>query len=156
VDNTQALAAAGAVVGGYFVYTRWWLPMEKQREAEAKARAAASSTKGGYQEALTQIGAKACQDVAAVYHVPAAKSAGACYLASKLATVATVLGTKLTIKAAEDAGHELGKAASALNAASSGKLTVKNALVKASVDPLKLSVKAVEKLKFWGLEGLHC
>lgn len=144
VDVEKLLLVTAVGVGGYLAYTEWWEPLRKQREAEAKAAAlaAASGGKLSVKDALTNIGAKACQDVAALYKVPASSSAGACYLASKLATVATLVSTKLTIKAAEAAGHEIGKGGiEAAHLASKGASAVGH---------------AVAKLKFWGLEGLSC
>lgn len=157
----EKLLAAGVVgVGGYFAYTELVRPYLLKRKLEEQAATLAAAKGISYQDALAEIGAKACQGLAASYGIPPGQSGDACALAGKLAVVAG----KYAVKGAIIAGKEIGKgAAVGAKAVAHAAVATEHAVVgagKTAVHAAESAVKApvnlVKKLKFWGLEGLHC
>lgn len=156
-DASKFVALIGLGVGGYFGYTQVLRPYLARKELERQARLQAAASGMSYESALAQLATSACQLAVA------AKSGGA------------AAGNPLTNAGCKLLGTVTGKVSTVIvndikKNPFTGTMTV---LAPGLAIPIRLAehvpvlgtgVKAVEsgtkkvlqKLKFWGLEGISC
>jgi hypothetical protein len=141
---SKVLGLAVVGVGGYFAYSEIVKPYLAQKRLEAMARAESAKTGKPYAAALASLGAKACGAAVTAYGVPPNPVSGAaCELAGTVAAKLILEGGPLAIK-----GLKVGAKGAAVAA--------KVAFVSPAKSVARGAKSAAKKLKFWGLEGLHC
>lgn len=135
-------------VGGWLAWKQLAQPYLAQRALEAEARAVAARTPGmTFEQGLAQVARAACKLGVRASGVPANPlSDAACNLSGTLQAKLIVQGVPLAIK---------GLKAGTKSAVVVGKMAVL-APVSGAKSAAKTTVNVAKKLKFWGLEGLHC
>lgn len=137
-------------VGGYLGYEEIVRPYIAQKKLEKEAAVLAKKTGQPYTSVLAQLGSVGCKAFAAAEGVPSNPLVNAgCGLAGQVAALAIVKGGPLALKGLKETAKGTVAAAKAVGIAG-------EAVGHAAVAVVKAPIKLVEKLKFWGLDGIHC